>query len=244
VDSSSWPAPGAGHQEVGRLAGEQAALHRVATLVAEAAAPEDIFAAVAEELAKLSEASLAMVLRYETDDAATVLGWWSGAGAPARAGTRLTVSGEGIAIAVLRTGRPMRAAQFAGPPGSVADYLRSVGIRAAIGSPVIVDGRLWGVVITATTRPGRLRREDEHRISAFAELVGTAIASAQARVELRSIAEEQAALRRVAMLVAGGAAPGTVFAAVAEEVGRVLPEADFAMVSRYDADGGVEVVGG
>jgi signal transduction histidine kinase len=155
MDSSSWPAPGAERQEAERLAGEQAALHRVATLVAEAAAPEIIFAAVAEELAQL-----------------------------------------------------------------------------------------WGVVITAATRPERLRLEDEHRISAFAELVGTAIASAHARVELRAIAEEQAALRRVAMLVAEGAAPGRVFAAVAEEAGRVLPEADFAMVARYDAEGGVEVVGG
>ncbi len=244
MDSSSWPARGAGHQEAARLAGEQAALHRVATLVAKAAAPEDIFAAVAEELAQLSRASIAVVLRYETDDAATVLGCWNSAGAPARVGTRLTVSGEGIAVAVLRTGQPMRAARFAGPPGSVAEYLRSIGMRAGIGSPVVVDGRLWGVVITATTRPERLRLEDEHRITAFAELAGTAIASAQARVELREIAEEQAALRRVAMLVAGSAAPGTVFAAVAGEVGRVLPEADFAMVARYDADGGIEVVGG
>ena len=244
MDSSSWPAQGAGHQEADRLAGEQAALHRVATLAAKAAAPEDIFAAVAEELAQLSGASIAVVLRYEADEAATVLGCWSQAVAPARVGTRLTVSGEGAAVGVRRTGRPIRATRFAGPSGSVAHYLRSVGIRAAIGSPVIVDGRLWGVVITATTLPERLRLEDEHRISAFAELVGTAIASAQTRVELRSVAEEQAALRRVAMLVAGGPAPGAVFAAVAQEVVRVLPEVDFATVARYDADRGVEVVGG
>ena len=202
MDSSSWPALGAGHQEVQRLAGEQAALHRVATLVAKAAAPEDIFAAVAEELAQVSGANIAVVLRYETDSAATVVGCSSRGGVPARVGTRLTVSGEGIAIAVLRTGRPMRAARFAGPPGSVADSLRSMGMRAAIGSPVIVGGRLWGVVINATTQPEGLRLQDEQRISAFAELVGTAIASAQAQVELRAIAEEQAALRRVAMLVA------------------------------------------
>jgi signal transduction histidine kinase len=244
VDSSSWPAPGAGHKEAGRLADEQAALHRVATLVAEAAAPEDIFAAVAEELAQLSGASISLVLRSETDDAATVLGCWCDTAAPVRVGTRLTVSGEGIATAVVRTGQPMRAVRFTGPPGSVADYLRSVGVRAALGSPVIVDGRVWGVVITATTRPERLRLEDEHRIPAFAELVGTAIASAHARVELRAVAEEQATLRSVAMLVASGAAPGTVFAAVAEGVGRVLQEADFALVARYDTDGGVEVVGG
>lgn len=70
--------------------------------MAKAAAPEDIFAAVAEELAQLSGASIALVLRHQTDDAATVLGCWSGAGAPAPVGARLTVYGEGIAVAVLR----------------------------------------------------------------------------------------------------------------------------------------------
>src|SRR6185437_5348658 len=41
--------------------------------------------------------------------------------------------------------------------------------------------------------------------------------------EFRVLAEEQAALRRVATLVARGVAPEEVFAAVAEEVGRVMP---------------------
>jgi signal transduction histidine kinase len=249
MDSSSWPALSAARVEIARLASEQAALRRVATLVAEAAPPEEIFAAVAGELAQLSGAGIAVLLRYETDathetDTATVLGCWNGTGMPAPNGTRLTVAGDGVATAVLRTGRSARAARLTGPPGSVAKYLRGVGMRAGTGSPVVVDGRLWGVVITATTRPERLRPEDERRMSAFAELVGTAIANAQARVELRAIAEEQAALRRVAMLVAEGAAPGTVFVAVAEEIGQVLPEADFAMVARYDADHVVEVVGG
>ena len=233
MDSSSWPPPGAGRREAERLSGEQAALHRVATLVAKAAAPEAIFAAVAEELGRLSGASIALVLRYEPDAAATLLGCWSGPGAPAPVGARLTVAGEGIAVAVLRTAQPMRAARFAGPPGSVADYLGSAGMRAAIGSPVIVDGRLWGVLITATTRPERLGLEDEHRITAFAELAGTAIASAHARTELRAIAEEQAALRRVATLVAQGEPPRVIFEAVAREVGRLLP-ADYTLIGRYE----------
>ena len=72
------------------------------------------------------------------------------------------------------------------------------------------------------------------RLAGFAELAGTAIANAQARVDLRGYAEEQAALRRVATLVAGGAPPEEVFAAVAEEIGRVLG-ADFTGMSRYDA---------
>jgi signal transduction histidine kinase len=243
MDSSSWPDLSAAQVEIERLAGEQAALRRVATLVAKAAAPDEIFAAVAEELAQLSSAGVALVLRYEAEGAATVLGCWNDTGVPAPVGTRLTVAGDGVAAAVQRSGRPARAARFAGPPGSVADYLRGVGMRAGTGSPVVVDGRLWGAVITATVRPERLPPGDEHRMSAFAELVATAIANAQARVELRAIVEEQTALRRVAMLVAVGAEPGTVFAAVAEEVGQALPEADFAMVARYDADRAVEVVG-
>jgi GAF domain-containing protein len=55
---------------------------------------------------------------------------------------------------------------------------------------------------------------------------------------------EQAARRRVATLVARGAAPGMVVAAVAAEAGHVLPDADFTMVGRYHPDGTVEVAGG
>jgi GAF domain-containing protein len=231
-------------EEIERLAGEQAALRRVATLAAEAAAPDEVFCAVAEELAKLSGADLGEVLRYETDGAATVVGGWSGSGIPVMIGTRLRVAGQGVAASVRRTGRPARATRFAGPPGSVADSLRRAGMRAGIGSPIVLAGRPWGMVITAATRPERLRPGAESRLPAFAELVATAIANTEARVELRTIAEEQSALRRVATLVARGAPPSAVFATVAQEVGHVLPAADFTMVSRYNPDRTVEVVGG
>ena len=59
--------------------------------------------------------------------------------------------------------------------------------------------------------------------------------------ELRGLAEEQGALRRVATLVARGAAPGEVFAAVTEEVGRRLP-VDFALMGRYEADAAVTAI--
>jgi signal transduction histidine kinase len=231
----------AGREETERLAGEEAALCRVATLVARAAAPEEIFAAVAGEVARLSGADIAVVLRYETDDTATVLGCRSGSGMPVVIGTQLRVADEGVAVTVQGTGQ---AARLAGPPGSVADWLRRAGMRAASGSPVVVDGRLWGVVITAAARPGRLDPEAGHRVAAFAELAATAIANAQARAELRAIAAEQAALRRVATLVARSAPPGAVFAAVAAEAGQVMPEADCTMVGRYDPDRTVEVAGG
>jgi GAF domain-containing protein len=94
---------------------------------------------------------------------------------PAVIGRRLAVAGSGVAMLVLHTGQPARSARFAGPAGSVAGFLRRAGMRAGLGSPVVVDGRPWGVVITATARPGRLRPEAGHRLAAFAELAATAI---------------------------------------------------------------------
>jgi signal transduction histidine kinase len=127
-----------------------------------------------------------VVLRYEIDSTATVLGCWSGAGLPAVIGTRLMVAGAGVAVSVRQTGQPTRAARFTGPPGSVAGWLRRSGMRVGSGSPVVVGGRLWGVVITATARPGQLPPEAGHRQAAFTELIATAIASAEAQAELTS----------------------------------------------------------
>jgi signal transduction histidine kinase len=234
----------AAREEVEWLAREQAALRRVATLVAKAASPEQIFSAVAHELAQLAGADIGLVLRYEADDTTTMVGGWNRSEVPTPIGAQLAIEDEGVAVSVLRTGQPSQASRFNGPPGSVAGFLRQAGVRASSGSPIIVAGRLWGVVITAATRPGGLHPEIERRMPAFTELVATAIANVQARVELRTIAEEQAALRRVATLVARGALPDEVFAAVAQEVGHVLPDADLATVGRYDHDRCAEVVGG
>jgi GAF domain-containing protein len=231
-------------EESERLAREQASLRRVATLVAKAVSPEEIFRAVTEELGKLSGADIALMLRYEADDMGTVVGHWSRSEMPGFAvGTQMKIAGVGVAVSVLRTGQPARGTVFAGPPGSTAEWLRQAGVQLGDGSPIVVNGRLWGVVITAFTRQDRLRPEAEGRMPAFTELVATAIANAQTRVELRAIAEEQASLRRVATLVARGALPDEVFATVAQEVGNVVPAADFAMVARYHPGDSVEVVG-
>jgi signal transduction histidine kinase len=232
----------AAREELEELASEQAALRRVATLVAEATAPEDVFSAVAEEVAQLTQAEAATVFRYEDDGTATVVG---GHGDPVRhlpIGARLAVAGEhAISVSVLRTGRLARTARFSGPPGSIADAFRRAGMQTGTGSPIILERRLWGVVIAARARPEPLTPEDERRIPAFTELVATAIANAQARVALRAIADEQAALRRVATLVARAARPPEVFAAVTEELGRLLSP-DVTLLGRYDADETVTLV--
>jgi signal transduction histidine kinase len=221
---------------------EQAALRRVATLVATVAAPEEVFCTVAEEVARLSRADVAAVLRYESDASAIVIGSWGDREQHLPIGARLALAGHGVAAVIRRTGRPARVARIAGPPGSVAAAFESARMQSGVGSPIVVDGRLWGVVIAARASGEPLPPHVERRIPAFTELVAIAIANAQARVDLRAVADEQAALRRVATLVARAAPPAAVFGAVAEEVGYVLATADFTMVARYDDDA-VEVVG-
>ncbi|MDQ1733464.1 MAG: hypothetical protein QOK10_3623 [Pseudonocardiales bacterium] len=232
-----------GRVELAGLAAEQASLRRVATLVAQGASPAEAFSAVAQELARLLEADITMVLRFEEEMAATVVGGWSDGSLVVPIGVTMTLEGEGVATKIRQTGEPARIERFAGPPGSLPGWYQGLGARIGVGSPIIVEGVLWGVTVAVFTRAGPLAENSEARIDGFTELVATAIANAQAREELRRVADEQAALRQVATLVARAAQPAAVFAAVAEEVGRLLP-ADSAFVVRYDADDTATIVGG
>ena len=169
--------------ELAALAAEQAALHRVAALVARRASPSEVFSAVAEEISKRLGADITKVLRYEADGTATVVGGWSIPGMHIPIGTRLTVEGEGVTVSVLRTRRPARVDRFDGPPGSVAACFRDCGVRPGVGSPIVVEDTLWGVAIAASSRPEALPAGSEERVAEFTELVATAIANAESRAE-------------------------------------------------------------
>jgi signal transduction histidine kinase len=221
--------------ELRGFAEEQAALRRMAMLVARAASAEEVFAAVPAEVGRVLSADITVLARYDADDTQTVLGAWSTGDVPVAVGTRTALGGHNVSTLVARTGRPARIDDYAATSGPVGEYSRGVGIRASVGVPISVDGRLWGVVIVASGREVP-PAETEARLAGFTELVATALANAQARVELRDFAEEQAALRRVATLVAGAAAPEEVFDAVAAEVGRLL-DVDFTILSRTEAEG-------
>jgi signal transduction histidine kinase len=221
--------------------GERAALRRVATLVAGAAPPEEVFAAVTEEAGRLLGAHHATMSRYDPDGTATVVGSWSRSGAAFPLGTRMPLGGRNAHTLVFQTRRPARISDYAdasGPSGMVA---REFGFRASVSVPVIVEGSLWGVMMVEHTRDEPLPPDTEARLTGFTELAGTAIANAEARVELRGFAEAQAALRRVATLVAQGAAPDEVFASVTREAGRLL-RTDFAATARYGPDATIRVV--
>ncbi|HEY6495677.1 MAG TPA: GAF domain-containing protein [Trebonia sp.] len=228
----------------GEIAAELAALRRVAALVARGSLPEKVFSAVAAEVGLLLGADLTTVARYDPGGVVMVVGGWSSAGTAKLdlAGTRTSLDGYNMSAMVFRTGGAVRIGDYGQATGVAAELGRELGFRMGVGVPIVVDGQLWGVMSVGSTTEAPLPADTEVRLAGFTELVGTAIANAQARVELRGFAEEQSALRRVATLVARGAPPQEVFGVVAAEAGR-LPRTDMTTVSRYDPDGAVTVLG-
>jgi signal transduction histidine kinase len=229
---------------LGVLADEQAALRRVATLVARGLPATEISAAVAEEVGRLVSIGGTRILRYEADGTATVIAGWSEAvevPPELAVGARLALEGESVSTLVYRTGRPVRIDDYATATGPVWEALQRAGVRSAVGAPIIVEGRLWGVITAGSTNPEPLPPGMEFRLAEFTELVATAIANAESRAGLARLAEEQAALRRIATLVARGTPPDELFAAVAEEIGRLLGT-NLAGMARYESDDTVTVL--
>jgi signal transduction histidine kinase len=222
-----------------RISGEQAALRRVATLVAEASSPEEVFAAVTEEAGRLLHASYATMARYDPDGVRTVVAAWGSAGPTFAVGAQGRLGGQNVATLVFQTRRAARIDDPDQPSGPIGEAVRQFGIRAAVGVPVIVEGRLWGVVAVGS-EAGPLPGGTEAQLAGFTELAATAIANAQTRMELRGFAEEQAALRRVATLVAEAAPPADVLDAVTKEAGQLL-RADYATMNRFGPYGATTV---
>jgi PAS domain S-box-containing protein len=199
------------------LAREQAALRRVATLVARESLPEELFALVAEEVGRVMNVPLVALARYEPDGSAIQLvGAWSEGALPVPIGGRWLLDGPSAFLSVWQTGKPARTGDSTDLPGEIAAARRQAGLNSSVASPILVEGRLWGVISLASSEP--LPEDTDVRLLDFTELVATAIASSEARDNLRRLAAEQASLGRVATLVAKGATGDVLFAAVAREV--------------------------
>jgi GAF domain-containing protein len=222
-------------EALSRLAEEQAALRRVATLVARDAPSTEVFEAVATEVGKLLDTDITVVGRYDGDGAATAIGSWTASSAGVPVGTRSAVGGRNVLTLVAETGKPARVDGYDDASGEAADIARRYGWRSSIAAPIVVEGRLWGVMLVATERPESFPAGAEDRLAAFTDLVATAVANAQAHDEVSRFGEEQAALGRVATLVAAGAAPEQVFTAVVDEVSSLLGLERIELV-RYDGD--------
>ena len=157
-------------------------------------------------------------------------------------GSRWPLDATSMSAEVLRTGRPVRIDDYADRPGSLAAAARELGFSRVAGAPIIVAGRVWGVISTSSP-DAPLPDDVEARLAEFTELVATAIANSEAHDTLTRLAEEQAALRRVATLVAAGAPQAEVFEAVSAEVAALIG-ADGSALLRYESDGIVTTVSG
>jgi signal transduction histidine kinase len=217
--------------ELRGFAEEQAALRRVATLVAAAAPPEEAFAAVAEEAGRLFLVDVANMCRYEPDGTATIV---ASAGGRFVVGSRLKLEGKNSTTLVYQTGRAARVDSYADDSGPLGADARERGVRSSVGTPIMVEGRLWGVLGVGTSTELPLPPDAEARLASFTELVATAIANAESHAALTRLAEEQAALRRVATLVAQGVPPDEIFSAVSDEVTRLFRAR--AAVLRFEHD--------
>jgi PAS domain S-box-containing protein len=219
--------------ELRQLVEEQRALRRVATLVARAASQDDVFDVVVQEAYRLFGEDVAFLLRYESDGT-PVIAAIRGAPAEFTPGTRFSREGDGVPVRVWRTGRAARLDSYENVSGRDAARARSLGVRGSAGAPIVVAGRVWGVIVVMT-RGDALPVATEGRLAQFAELVAAAIANAAARAEVTRLADEQAALRRVATLVAQGAQPSAVFDAVTREVVELL-DASAVSLARHEDD--------
>jgi signal transduction histidine kinase len=194
----------ASHDELARLLEEQAALRRVATLVARGIHPTEIFLAVSEEIRRLLDADSAGIARFEPDGSSVVaLGGVGDIPVDVPPGTRVKLRSYIAPAVVLRTGRAAQVDEdlWSGASDPIADGLRELGIRSMVASPIIVEGRLWGVV-NALSRRGPFPANTADRMADFTELAGTAVGNAESRAEVaasrtRIVAAADEARRRI-----------------------------------------------
>ena len=175
-----------------RLAAEQAALRRVATLVARGVEPVEVFGAVAEEMRRCVPADTAGLWRFETDGEISIVAAAADPEALARwpVGTRTPVKGNTLATLVQRSGRPARIDSYDNVAGPIAARVRAVGVRAAVGVPIIVDGRVWGLAAVGSLQHGAMPADTEVHISRFAELIATAVVAGHRDEQKRQLLAE------------------------------------------------------
>jgi PAS domain S-box-containing protein len=177
--------PGAKLAQIGQLAQEQRALRRVATLVASEASPDRVFRAVSEECARVLHVNASGVFRFEGDDTATIVGRHNRDNLDTFAlGRRVSATPETSIGRVLRTGAPARTDDWSEIRGEIADVVIQSGYRSTASAPIAVAGITWGAVAIASEET--LPPDTEKRLGAFCELVSLAVASAQAREDLRA----------------------------------------------------------
>jgi len=174
--------------ELARIADEQAALRRLATLIAHAAPPTEVFDAVAREMGRLLGSMHILVVRYEPGATAVIVGSWNNRvdlDPTMPLGSRWTLEPGTVSELVSRTGVPGRVRAYVGD-GEFVTRLRALGVVSSVGCPIVVDRCLWGVVIASSSTAEQLPPDTEEHMLEFTELAAAAIANAQGNADLRA----------------------------------------------------------
>ena len=182
-----------------RLAQEQAALRRVATLVASSAEPKQVFQTVAEEAGRLLEARTAATVRFDEESAVVAGSWSDGEGAGIEVGTLVPYSEPGSPVyRVSHEGG--RIDDYTDVPGEAARLTRLFGYRSSVMAPITADGRLWGALSVFSASAHHFPPDAQQRLADFTNLVALALESAEAHNQLTAsrarIVEASAAERR------------------------------------------------
>jgi signal transduction histidine kinase len=188
--------------ELQRRIDEQEALRRVATLVARGVSPSEVQDAVAAEVCRLLDADETKVIRYEADNHITILAASGDNVDDPPVGSRFPLDGDSVSARVWRTSRAARKEDFSSAEGQIAHIARLHGVRSTVGAPIVVDGRLWGLMIASWTRREPPAPDTESRLAQFTDLVAMALANAESRAELtesraRVVATADATRRRI-----------------------------------------------
>jgi PAS domain S-box-containing protein len=227
-----------------RGARQEEALRRLATMVAGAARPDEIFAAVCEEVALLLGGQTGSLVRFgaSTGAGTVVAGWSAGSTIPMPVGADVAFDGPTAITAVVRTGRPARVEDYAEVEGDLAERLRALGLRSSVAAPVAAGGRLWGAIIVSTLGDAILARDAEARIGQFAEVVALCLSSTDAREQLaasraRIVAAGDAERRRLERNLHDGAQQRLVALSLALRMARTTVAADHPAAELLDAAG-------
>jgi signal transduction histidine kinase len=226
---------------------EQSALNRVAVTVATETAPARVFEVVTEEVARLLGADAANLVRFSpSNDEGLIVAKWSEPGVQIPGpGTIVAIAGGSALSKVARTGRPVRmGTEDPGVPAELHRRLTELGVTSLVAAPIVVSGHIWGAVVVSLTGDMQFAANVEERLGKFASLVAVALANALAREELATLAGEQAALSRVAVIVATEEHAERLFNTVSEEIGRLFGARVAATVRYLEDAAAAEIVGG
>jgi signal transduction histidine kinase len=167
------------------LAEEQAALRRVATLVASMPAPDRVFHAVAEEAGRLLDARTAVSVRFGEQGGVVVGCWDEEDAAGLELGTFVPYSDPEVPV-YRASQQGGRVGDYTDIPGEAARMTREAGYRSSVVAPIVAGGRTWGALFVFSTQPHHFGPDAERRLAGFTELVGLALESVEAYDQLRA----------------------------------------------------------